>query len=173
MFQLNEKHNSTKNFITKLNLNLQLGRNLNTLNNNNTSIPNINNTAKQSVTNLKKWNLFSPKVPDKKYTFDFIMNKNSRLQRNYHINSGMDLFLKLNYKTQKNKNDVNHEENKNKANNDIKPNLSDIRRNYNYEKFQINNTRSINNPIEDGNVINPEEIYIMSKVKYLIIEIEK
>jgi hypothetical protein len=167
MFQLNEKHNSTKKHITKLNLNLQLGVNLNTFNNNNTSNPNINNTAKQSVTNSKKWNLFSPKVPDKKYAFDFIMNKNSRFQSNYHINSGMDLFLKLNFKTQKNKNDQNHEENKNKANNDIKPNSSDIRRNYNYDKFQINNIRSINNPIEDGNVINREEIYNMSKVKYL------
>lgn len=165
MFQFHEKQNSSKRHITKLNLNLQLGVNSNLFNNINSNINTNNNLGKANISDAKKWNLFSPKVPEKKYAFDFLVNKNSKLQNNLIRKSGLELFLKLNNKQEKNKNEaLNNEEFKKTLNNDSIQAKPDASKNLNFEKFKNFKDQSINNTIEDGNVINPEEIYNMSIV---------
>lgn len=167
MLRFHEKQSSPKKHITKLNLNLHFGTNMNPLIQA-TSNQDYNIIRQQSLTNTKKWNLFSPKVLEKKYAFDFFNNKNSRFHTNTHKNTRLELLLNLESKEEKNKNNPDKEENKNKQYDILIPNKRGVKTNHALEKFnnQNNKDQSINNTFEGANIINPEEIYNLSIVNY-------
>lgn len=173
MFQLCDKQNSSKKHITKLNLNLQVRTNINNFSQTLFCENNIN--LKKSKINIsKKWNFFTPKIPEKKYGFDFNVEKNLRYQSKINKISGLEFFLKLN----------NNNSNKIKSSNEIENKdtivnyFSEPKKLNSESKFFKNQEKhskkieetftNIHNQTEENVIISPDEIYNLVKKIFLI-----
>jgi len=157
MFQNYEKQNTSKKHITKLNLHLQMKTDQN-------FFSQLNPIRQSSFTNSKKWNLFTPKISEKKYAFDFLMKKNSRLKSNTFKNTGLEYFLKQNH-LERQKEFIDVEEEKSFFQSDLKPIKSKEELVKKDENTQAKIEETVNNlKTEENYIINPDEIYKLSRV---------
>lgn len=178
MFQLCDKQNSSKKHITKLNLNLQVRTNINNFTQTMFG-ENSLNLKKSNLNISKKWNFFTPKIPEKKYAFDFNLEKNLRHQNKLNKVTGLEFFLKLN----NNNNNTNRFKNSNEIEEkEMKINFFSEPKKVNLgtQFFQIKDKQSKKdeetltydiNQTEENKIISPDEIYSLVKIIFMFIYI--